>query len=238
MTGQLQDEGTEMTYLADATHDDREVAACAPPITVLIADDHPLVIVGIRRALETHEDIEVVGEAHSGPEVLAMIERRRPRLVLLDLSMPGVTGVECVAEIATTWPEVKIVVLSAQDDRATINSALAAGASAYVVKNVMTMDVASVLRQASSGAVFHAATQPAEARGAPTEPEPAASLTPREQAILTAVVSGLTTAAISRELWVSEHTVKFHLTNIYRKLGVANRAGAIRLALEQRLVAV
>jgi DNA-binding NarL/FixJ family response regulator len=225
-----------MSYPTDAPRQDGAEGVCIQPITVLIADDHPLVIGGIRRALESHEDIEVVGEAHSGPEVLAMVERRRPRLVLLDLNMPGVTGLECVEQIATTWPEVKIVVLSAYEDRVTINSALAAGASAYVVKSVMTMDVASVLRQASSGAVYHAATRQPETRGTAYEPEPQAGLTPREQAILGAVASGLTTAAISRELWVSEHTVKFHLTNIYRKLGVANRAGAIRYALEHRLV--
>ena len=165
-----------------------------------------------------------------------MVERRRPRLVLLDLSMPGVTGLECVEQVATTWPEVKIVVLSAYEDRVTINSALAAGASAYVVNSVMTMDVASVLRQASSGAVYHAATQQPETRGAACKPEPQAGLTPREQAILTAVASGLTTAAISRELWVSEHTVKFHLTNIYRKLGVANRTEAVRRAYELGLI--
>jgi DNA-binding NarL/FixJ family response regulator len=225
-----------MSYVSAGTRADGEAGGCAEPINVLIADDHPLVIAGIRRALEGHADIEVVGEAHSGPEVLQMIERRRPRLVLLDLSMPGIAGLECVEQIAANWPNVKIVVLSACEDRVMINGALAAGASAYVVKSVMTMDVASVLRQASSGAVFHAATRQRDPAATEREPETQAGLTPREHAILTAVASGLTTAAISRELWVSEHTVKFHLTNIYRKLGVANRAGAIRYALEHHLV--
>ncbi len=226
-----------MSCLADGTRADREAGACAQPITVLIADDHPLVIAGIRRALEGHDDIEVAGEAHSAPEVLQMIERRRPRLVLLDLSMPGVSGVDHIEQIAAMWPEVKIVILSACEERAVINAALAAGASAYVSKRVMAMEVASVLRQTSSGAVFHAATTPRHSCGTVPEPEPEAGLTTREQAILEAVAEGLTTASISRQLWVSEHTVKFHLTNIYRKLGVPNRAGAIRYALEHHLVA-
>ncbi len=225
-----------MSHLADATRQDGGAPACAQPITVLIADDHPLVIGGIRRALETHEDIEVVGEAHSGPEVLSMIERRRPRLVLLDLNMPGVTGVDCIEQIAADWPDVKIVVLSACEDRAMINGALAAGASAYVVKSVLTMDLASMLRQALTSGIFHVATARPQPGGYEPDPEPRTGLTDRERAILEAVASGLTTAAISQQLWVSEHTVKFHLTNIYRKLGVPNRAGAIRYALENQLV--
>ena len=226
-----------MSCLADGTHADREAGTCAQPITVLIADDHPLVLAGIRRALDGHEDIEVAGEAHSGPEVLQMIERRRPRIVLLDMSMPGVSGVDCIEQIAATWPEVKMVILSACEERAVIDAALAAGASAYVSKRVMAMEIASVVRQTSSGAVFHATTTPRHSCGTAPEPEPDAGLTAREQAILEAVAQGLTTASVSRELWVSEHTVKFHLTNIYRKLGVANRAGAIRYALEHHLLA-
>lgn len=224
-----------MSYLADAACEDRTAADRPPRITVLIADDHPLVIAGIRRALEGNDDIDVVGEARSGREALQMIERRLPKLVLLDLNMPGVSGLECIEQIAADWPTIKVIVLSACDDRATINAALAAGASAFVVKSVMTMDLASVVRQASIGGVFHAAVTQPLAGGFAPDAEPRTGLTARESAILAAVASGLTTAAISKELWVSEHTVKFHLTNIYRKLGVSNRAGAIRYALERNV---
>jgi DNA-binding NarL/FixJ family response regulator len=210
------------------------------PIEVLLADDHPLMLAGIRRALERADHIQIVGEARSGPELLGMIERRRPKVVLMDLRMPGVTGCGCIEEITTRWPEVKVVVLSASDDRPTIDCALAAGAVAYVVKSVNAFDIASILRQAlGNAAVFHAMANPR-----PTVVgEPAATeahgpaLTEREQTILASVAAGLTTAAISEQLWVSEHTVKFHLTNIYRKLGVPNRAGAVRYALENGLVA-
>jgi len=205
-------------------------------IKVLIADDHPMIIAGIRRTIEPFEDIEVVGEAHSGPELMGLVERRRPGLVLLDLRMPGVDGVEHIEQIHEQWPEIKIVVLSACDDRRSIDGALRAGASAYVLKSAAAIDVASVLRQASSGAVFHApsvGTSPMGGAGQPEQP----ILTEREATILAAVATGLTTAAISRDLWVSEHTIKFHLTNIYRKLGVVNRAGAVRYAYEHDLVA-
>jgi DNA-binding NarL/FixJ family response regulator len=204
-------------------------------IRVLIADDHPLIIAGIRRTIESLDDIEVVGEAHSGPELMLLAERRRPSAVLMDLRMPGVLGVECVEALCQTYPGLKVVVLSANEDRPTIDAALHAGASAYVLKSAHTIDIASVLRQASSGAVFHAPLVPAsvtESRSGPTLP----ALTDREREILSAAAGGLTTAEISRHLWVSEHTVKFHLTNIYRKLGVANRASAVRYALENGVV--
>jgi DNA-binding NarL/FixJ family response regulator len=199
-------------------------------IKVLIADDHPLIIAGIRRTIEPLDDMEVVGEAHSGPELMQLIERRGPDMVLMDLKMPGVAGVEGIERIRQSWPEIKTVVLSACDDRPTIDAALHAGASAYVLKSAQTVDIASVLRQASSGSVFHAPHPSPRSGGGDDESTP--QLTDRERSILSAVASGMTTAAISRDLWISEHTIKFHLTNIYRKLGVVNRAGAVRYALE------
>jgi DNA-binding NarL/FixJ family response regulator len=228
-----------MTAQTTELHIDADSQPDGDKIKVLLADDHPMVIAGIRRTIEPFADIEVVGEAHSGPELIRLVERRRPSLVLLDLRMPGVEGVEHIEQIRERWPEIKVVVLSACDDRRSIDSALRAGASAYVLKTATVVDVASVLRQASSGAVFHAPSSgPAAPIGGRVQPEPDHPvLTNREATILHAVAAGLTTSAISRDLWVSEHTVKFHLTNIYRKLGVANRAGAVRYAYENDLVA-
>jgi DNA-binding NarL/FixJ family response regulator len=207
------------------------------PIKVLIADDHPLIIAGIRRGLDGNDDVEIVGEAYTGEQLMQLIERRQPTVVLLDMRMPGISGVECIERIAETWPDIKTVVLSASDDRASIDAALNAGACAYVVKSVKPIDIASVLRQASMGGVFHAVSGPRVAASDGPMPPQGPLLTEREREILDAVAAGLPTAAISRNLWVSEHTVKFHLTNIYRKLGVANRASAIRYALENRAAA-
>ncbi len=206
------------------------------PVKVLIADDHPLMLQALRRALEGSEDLEVVGEARSGEEVLALIERRSPDLVLLDLRMPGLSGLEVLERIRCSHAHIKAVVISASDDRHSIDAALLAGASAYILKSVSPVDIASVLRQASAGGVYHV---PAGPRYAPAESAHArpggAELTPRETTILDAVASGSTTREISEELWLSEHTVKFHLTNIYRKLGVTNRSAAVRYAFENEL---
>lgn len=204
-------------------------------LKVLIADDHPLMLQGIRRMLEDSEGIEVVGEARSGQEVLGLVARRKPDLVLLDLHMPGVDGLDCVTEIKRAWPEVKAVVISASDDRATIDAALLAGASAYILKSVSPVDIPSVLRQAATGAVYHVPSTPPRRPSDDISTAGGPGLTPRELTILTAVAGGLTTKQISQELWLSEHTVKFHLTNIYRKLGVSNRSGAVRYAFENNL---
>ncbi len=204
-------------------------------LKVLVADDHPLILQGLRRALEACDDIEVVGEARSGSEVLPLVERRRPDVVLLDLRMPGLDGIECIKEIKQSSPKVKAVVLSACEDRPSIESAEKAGASAYVIKSVSSVDIPALLRQVAAGyTLFQAPSDTGQGAGEDADrPE----LTERELTILASVAAGLTTKAISSELWVSEHTVKFHLTNIYRKLGVSNRSGAVRYAYEHGLVA-
>ncbi len=207
-------------------------------LKVLVADDHPLIVQGLRRALEACDDIDVVGEARSGAEVLPLIERRNPDIVLLDMRMPEMDGVECITELKRRWPEVKAVVLSGSDDRGSIDAATKAGASAYVIKSVSSLDVPALLRQVAAGyTLFHSPKDElGDGMGASEGSE--ATLTERELTILAAVASGLTTKAISSELWVSEHTVKFHLTNIYRKLGVSNRSGAVRYAYEHGIVPV
>src|SRR6202035_111519 len=204
-------------------------------LKVLLADDHPLILQGLRRTLEACDDIEIVGEARSGTELLALVERRSPDIVLMDLRMPGRDGVACLQEIGRSWPAIRTVVLSASDDQESIESGLHAGASAYVLKCVSSGGSPSVPRPGSGGAgVFHAPSPSPGACGPAAAPE-GPVLTERETAILAAIADGKTTRAISGELWVSEHTVKFHLTNIYRKLGVSNRSGAIRYAYEHGL---
>jgi DNA-binding NarL/FixJ family response regulator len=226
--------GMRMTGFAVAqqTND----APCTDGLKVLIADDHPLMLAGLRRRLEGAEGIHIVGEARSGSELLRLIGRRRPGLVLMDLRMPGTAGTECIEQIRSTWPGVKVVVLSACDDQRQIQSALNAGASAFIIKSVNPADVAAVLRQVWEGGTIFLARDQMVGQMDNYQSEMAV-LTERERTILQGVADGMTTAAISRELWVSEHTVKFHLTNIYRKLGVENRAGAVRHALENGLVA-
>jgi DNA-binding NarL/FixJ family response regulator len=199
---------------------------------VLIADDHQLIIEGVRRALEEAGDFEIVGECSSGSQVLPLVGRTNPDVVLLDLRMPGADGLSCLTRIRGQHPHVKVVILSSSTDESVIANVLKRGASAYVVKSVNPVDLPSVLRQAVDGTVFSAIGLP----DTDDSPARAAGLTERETAILSALARGLSNDAIAKELWVAEQTVKFHLTKIYRKLGVANRTEAARLAYQNGLV--
>jgi DNA-binding NarL/FixJ family response regulator len=200
---------------------------------VLIADDHPLVRSGVRRALEEEQDLEVVGEATNGAKVLPLIGQTDPDLVVLDLSMPQLDGLTCLDQIRKRYPDVKVVILSASGDPERVQAALARGATAYVLKSIDVRDLASALRQAIAGTVF----QPLGVqRDSDEQLAGSAGLTERETAILKAVARGLTNQAIGREFWVSEQTVKFHLRNIFRKLEVRSRTEAARYAFEHGLV--
>jgi DNA-binding NarL/FixJ family response regulator len=202
-------------------------------VKVVIADDHRLMLDGIRRALEAVEGFEIVGEAYSGSQVLPLISRTNPDLVLLDIRMPHMDGLTCIELIRARHPNVKVVALSVFSDPDHIQAALKRGASGYIVKSVNPLDLPSALRQALEGTVYHALGLPdADSEGGANN----AGLTEREIAILKAVARGLPNQAIGKELWVTEQTVKFHLTNIYRKLGVANRTEATRYAYQHGLV--
>jgi DNA-binding NarL/FixJ family response regulator len=207
-----------------ALYDDR--------MRVLIADDHKLIVEGVKRALDESDDFEVVGECSSGAQVLPMVGRTNPDLVLLDLRMPGADGLTCLSQIRKRYPDVKVVVLSVSTDENVIQTVLKRGASAYIVKSINPIDLPSALRQAVEGTVFSAIGLPEVGDSAAK----AAGLTERETAILSALARGLSNEAIGKELWVAEQTVKFHLTNIYRKLGVSNRTEATRYAYENGLV--
>jgi DNA-binding NarL/FixJ family response regulator len=201
---------------------------------VLIADDHPLILAGIKHALETADDFEVVAETNNGAQVLPLVSQTQPDLALLDMRMPGMDGLTCLDRIRKRYPDVKVVILSVSTDPGIIQDVLNRGASAYIVKSVNPADVPSALRQAVEGSVFSAIGLP-ETQVA-DDAAKAAGLTERETAILKALARGLSNDAIGKELWVAEQTVKFHLTNIYRKLGVSNRTEATRYVYEHGLV--
>ncbi len=200
---------------------------------VVIADDHRLILEGIRRALEEADDFDIVGEASSGTQVLPLVRRTSPDLVLLDLRMPGLDGLMALDQIKHEHPDVKVVILSATSDQSVIHAALSRGASAYIIKSVNPPDLPATLRQAMAGNVFYAAGAPqADERTTADE----IGLTSREIDILKALARGLSNHAIGKELFVAEQTVKFHLTNIYRKLNAANRTEAMRFAYQHGIV--
>jgi DNA-binding NarL/FixJ family response regulator len=199
----------------------------------LIADDHRLMVEGTKQALERAGGFDVVGEAVNGGQVLPLVRRLKPDLVLLDLRMPQMDGLTCLTKIRKEFPDMKVAMLSVSQDPELIQTALKRGANAYIVKSIDPDDLAGALRQALEGNVFTTAgiTEDPGERAAKD-----AGLTDRELGIIRAVARGLSNEAISKELWVAEQTVKFHLTNIYRKLGVTNRTEAARYAFEQGLV--
>lgn len=199
---------------------------------VLIADDHPLMLAGLRSVLETTEGFEIVGEAHSGPEVLPLIGRTAPDVVLLDLLMPGIDGLRCLDRIKSRYPEAKVVALSESSDPELIQSSFRHGACGYVVKGIELIDLPSAIRQAVEGTAYHAHGLPAMNDNSAAE---ASGLSERELCILKAVAKGLSNDAIAKELWVTVQTVKFHLTHVYSKLGVANRTQAAGWAFSHGL---
>jgi DNA-binding NarL/FixJ family response regulator len=200
-------------------------------IRIIVADDHRLMLDAIRTALEDEPELEIVGEAQSGEKVLSLVERLRPDVVLLDLRMPGMNGFSVLDGLRERHPGVKVIVLSGVDEPRVIDAALRRGAEAYVLKQVEPRDLAAAIRQATESTVFHRIAEPSVAL-----PSPAADLSPKELTILRGVAAGSSNKELARELWVSEQTIKFHLTNIYRKLAVGNRTEAARYAYAHRLV--
>ncbi len=200
-------------------------------VRVVIADDHRLVLDGIKRALEADGNFEIVGETQTGTQVLALVGRTKPDLVLLDVRMPHMDGLACLDEIKRRHPEIKVVMLSASTSPDLVEAALRRGAAAYIVKTVNPDDLPGTLRQALEGNIHTALGVNEDRAGAKS-----LGLTERELTILGALARGLSNDEIAKEFWVAPQTVKFHLTNIYRKLGVKNRTEATRLAYQHGLV--
>jgi two-component system response regulator DesR len=199
------------------------------PLKLMIADDHRLMLAAIRRVLAGREDIEIVAEAAAGDEVVALAVKTRPDVVLLDIGMPGMDGIECARRLRRRLPDIRILMLTAYGDAATIAEAEEAGADGYVLKSVAAVDFAEAIREASGSTHFLLAGFP---EGGTAESD----LTERELAVLQAACDGLSNRQIGRLLWITDQTVRFHLNNILRKLGVPNRAEAVRIAHERRLV--
>jgi DNA-binding NarL/FixJ family response regulator len=198
-----------------------------------VVDDHQLMLDAIRLTLEQSEDIELVGEALTGSEALPLIGRTQPDLVLLDIRMPQMDGLTCLGKIRERHPKIKVVILSGIDEPEQIQTALKHGASAFVVKHVDPRDLASALRQAMAGTVFQML---GSGESSEDNAARAAGVTESEMRVLTALARGLSNKQIAAELFITEQTVKFHLTNIYRKLHVANRTEATRYAYQHGIV--
>ena len=200
--------------------------------TGVIFDSHPMWLDAVEQVLK-RVGLQVVGKTTSASQTLAMVETHDPDLLILELDTDGpFTGISLIEQARAARPGVRAIVLSMNSDPQVIDAALAAGASAYVVKTAHPEDLASAVRQAFSHSVYLADQRsvPTPAPAAPAVDGDSPALTRRELEILRLVSEGHSNAHLARMLWVTEQTVKFHLSNIYRKLDVANRTEASRWA--------
>jgi DNA-binding NarL/FixJ family response regulator len=203
------------------------------PIRLLVADDHALVLQAVRLALETHPDLEIVAEAKSGSEVLPRVAESDPDVILLDIRMPGIDGLELLDRLRDREPEARVVVLSGVEDPELAAEAVRRGAKAFVGKGVDPTELAPILRQVFEGAVLTDSVGSGSSGAHAVADD--LELTPRELEILERVATGRSNKQIAHEFFLSEQTIKYHLTNVYRKLGVGSRTEAARFAYERGL---
>lgn len=227
---------------AHMTSDDSS-GSTGTTLRVAIADDHRLMLDGIRRALEAAPDISVVGEAMTGEEMIRLVPEVEPDVVILDMRMPEGDGLSTLSRLKADHPDLKVIILSMFEEPDDINEALEKGASGYVVKSINPLDLPSTIRQVVDGSVYHPGVAGAAGGGSggsgkasKSDGPPPAGLTERELTILRLVAEGLSNLDIASKLYVTEQTVKFHLSNIYRKLGVGNRTEATRYAYRNGLI--
>ncbi len=209
----------------------------ATPIRVMIVDDHPMVRRGLAAFLKVHADLELVGEASDGTEALRVCQQVMPDVILMDLVMPAMSGPKTTRAIRQSCPGVQVIALTSFQDSDLVRQALEAGAISYLLKNVGANELAEAIRAARAGR----STLAPEAlqvlvQTAGEEPRPDYDLTPREQEVLALLVEGLSNPEIAERLVVTRSTAKAHVSNILSKLGVSNRAEAVRVALEQKLI--
>lgn len=224
--------------------------SASPRVRVLVADDHPVVRLGIVGMLLDQEDLEVVGQAHDGAEAISLAEELGPDVVLMDLRMPVLDGVEATRRIASCTGGARVVVLTTYDTDGDILRAVEAGAIGYLLKDSPRDDILAAVRAAAVGrsalspavstrlvgAARSRGAAPAAGRRAGAMRSGPVAISPRERQVLAAVARGLSNSQIGRELYITEATVKTHLLRVYGKLGVDTRTAAVTEALRRGLL--
>ena len=214
-----------------------------PSIRILVADDHPVVREGLIAMLSTQADFEIVGEAAHGEEVVQKAKALRPDVVLLDLEMPKMDGVEALRQLRETAPEVRALVFTVFDTDERIIEAVRAGAQGYLLKGAPRSEVFKAIRIVSQGGsllepVVAAKVLRHMSSEADTPRHTPEALTPREMEVLQCLGRGLTNKEIAEALFISERTVKFHVSAILDKLGAGNRTEAVTLAAHRGLLSL
>jgi NarL family two-component system response regulator LiaR len=218
-----------------------QVRKMSKTITILLVDDHTIVRQGVRAFLEAQSDMQIVGEAASGEEAVQLARKLTPDVVLMDLIMPGMNGIQATRQIKQVSPRTQVIVLTSFGDDENIFPALRAGALSYTLKDIRPDELIDIVRKAAQGdAVLHSRVVSRviqQVRTAKREiPAPFTQLTERELDILRLIAEGQSNAAIAERLVLSEKTVKGHITNILSKLQVEDRTQAAILAWQQGLM--
>lgn len=205
-------------------------------IRVLLVDDHPVVRAGLAGILQAEADVEVVGEAASAAEAVAVVRAQAPDVVLMDLRMPGGDGVMATEGVLEAAPSTRVVVLTTYESDADILRAVEAGAAGYLLKDASRAELVAAIRMAARGETVLAPSVATRLVDRMRRPHPADSLSPREVEVLRLVARGLSNAEIGRELYISEATVKTHLVRSFAKLGVSDRTAAVTSAIAAGLL--
>lgn len=207
------------------------------PIRVMIVDDHAVVRSGLVAFFMAFEDLKMVGEASGGEEAIGMCRDVKPDVVLMDLVMPGMDGAEATKAIKQECPEIQVIALTSFPEEDLVKGALEAGAIGYLLKNSSAEDLVAAIRAAYDGKPTLApeATE-VLIKQSTKGPPPGGNLTERELEVLKLMVEGLNNNNIAEQLFVSQSTVKFHVSNILMKLDAATRTEAVATALKEKLV--
>jgi NarL family two-component system response regulator LiaR len=207
------------------------------PIRVLLVDDHALVRRGLATFLLAFDDLELAGEAGSGEEAVQLCARLQPDVVLMDLVMPGMNGVTAIRLIAERRPRPQIIALTSFHEADLVQGALQTGAISYLLKNVTAEELAAAIRAAHAGrATLAPEAAQALVRSLTAPFTPGYDLTPRERQVLALMAEGRSNPEIAERLTVSRSTIKFHVSSILSKLGVASRTEAVALAVQHHLI--
>ena len=207
------------------------------PIRVMIVDDHSMVRTGLAAFIQVTPDLELAGEARDGKRALEHCEALQPDVVLMDLVMPVMDGVEATRAVRQRWPHIQVIALTSYREQDLVQEAIRAGAISYLLKDVSLSELAEAIRAAHAGRST-LAPEAAQALIQATRqgPEPGHDLSPREHEVLTLMVEGLNNPQIGERLDIGVTTVRSHVSKVLSKLGVSNRAEAIALALRSKLV--
>jgi DNA-binding NarL/FixJ family response regulator len=216
--------------------------SAGPAIPVVVADDHAIVRSGIRHVLEGEPGFTVVGEASNGAEALALAEELQPDVAVLDISMPGVSGLQTATELRRRWPDTRVLVLSMHDNSEYVLESLRAGVHGYLLKDSAAAELRAAIRAVCRGESFFsppiARHLGAAVRGELDVGSPSVltQLSGRERQVLVGVAGGMTNKEIAQELGISHRTVESHRESLMRKLGVYTVAGLTKVALEEGLI--